>query len=128
MKSKLVGAFIVGAITVSVATMAQAQQRGPAVQSFDTGKYEYEAHCAVCHGLSGKGDGIFSDQLKSVVPNLTELSKKNNGVFPFMRVYETIDSGKVSGHGTREMPIWGERYVRARILAVTEYINRLQVK
>jgi hypothetical protein len=64
----------------------------------------------------------------TVVPNLTELSKKNNGVFPFKRVYETIDSGKVSAHGTREMPIWGERYVRARILALTNYINRLHAK
>ena len=108
--------------------MAQAQQSGPAVQSFDRGKYEYEAHCAVCHGLSGKGDGIFAGQFKSgtVVSNLTELSKKNNGVFPFKGVYESIDSGKVSGHGTREMPIWGERYVHSRILALTEYINRLQ--
>jgi len=130
MNSKLVRAFIVGAITVSTATMAQAQQSGSAVQSSDRGEYEYRVHCAVCHGLSGKGDGIFAGQLKSgtVVPNLTELSKKNNGVFPFMRVYETIDSGKVSAHGTREMPIWGERYVRARILALTKYINRLQAK
>jgi mono/diheme cytochrome c family protein len=106
MNSKLVSAFIVGAITVSAGTMAQAQQSSPAVQKFDTGKYEYGAHCAVCHGLSGKGDGIF----------------------PFKRVYETIDSGKVSAHGTREMPIWGERYVRARILALTKYISRLQAK
>jgi mono/diheme cytochrome c family protein len=130
MNSKLASAFIVGAITVSAGTMAQAQQSSPAVQKFDTGKYEYGAHCAVCHGLSGKGDGIFGDQLKSgtVVANLTELSKKNNGVFPFKRVYETINNGKVSAHGTREMPIWGERYVRARILALTKYINRLQAK
>ena len=130
MNSKLVSAFIVGAIIISSGAMGQAQQSGPAVQKFDTGKYEYETHCAVCHGLSGKGDGIFADQLKSgsVVPNLTELSKKNNGVFPFKRVYETIASGKVSAHGTREMPIWGERYVRARMLALTKYINRLQAK
>jgi mono/diheme cytochrome c family protein len=127
MNSKLVG-FIVATITVgAIATIAQAQG-GSAAQGL--GKNEYQTHCAVCHGLSGKGDGIFADQLKSgtVVPNLTELSKKNNGVFPFKRVYETIDSGKVSAHGTREMPIWGERYVRARILALTNYINRLQAK
>ena len=126
MNRRLVKAFIVGAITVSVATMAQAQQGG----RVDKGKYEYGTHCAVCHGLSGKGDGPFADQLKSgtAVPNLTELAKKNNGEFPFKRVYETIDSGKVSAHGTREMPIWGERYVRGRILALTEYIKRLQEK
>lgn len=93
-------------------------------------KYEYRVHCAVCHGLSGKGDGPFAQQLKSgtVMPDLTELAKKNNGVFPFKRVYENIESGKVSAHGTREMPIWGERYVRARILALTRHINNLQAK
>jgi len=127
MNSKLFRAFIAGAITVGVATTAHAQPGGRAAQG---GKYEYGVHCAVCHGLSGKGDGPFAQQLKSgtVMPDLTELAKKNNGVFPFKRVYENIESGKVSAHGTREMPIWGERYVRARILALTRYINNLQAK
>ena len=132
MRSKSGRAFIRGAISVAVAaaTIAQARHGAHAAQAVDWGRYEYDMHCAVCHGVSGKGDGVFVDQLKSgtVVPNLTELSKKNNGVFPFQRVYEAIDSGKVSGHGTREMPIWGARYVRARVLALTNYINRLQAK
>jgi len=151
MNSKLIKAFTVGAIAVGAAMMAHAQQGGPTAQSFDRGKYEYGAHCAVCHGLSGEGDGPFVQQLKSgtVMPNLTELSKKNNGVFPFMQVYETIDgTNSVTAHGTREMPVWGPQYkseivgetvyddfradaeafVRARILALTEYVYRLQAK
>jgi len=130
--------------------MAHAQQRGLAGQNFDRGKYEYDAHCAVCHGLSGKGGGHFVQLLKSgtVVPNLTELSKKNHGVFPFARVYDTIDGTQsIIAHGTKQMPIWGTRYtieageriyddfradpepfVRARILALTEYVYRLQAK
>jgi len=64
MNSKLVSAFIVGAIIISSGAMGQAQQSGPAVQKFDTGKYEYETHCAVCHGLSGKGDEIFPNKPK----------------------------------------------------------------
>ena len=150
MSSKLVKAFTVGAIIVGVATMAHAQQRGSAGQSFDSGKFEYGENCAVCHGLSGKGDGPFAEQLKSnvVVANLTELSKKNNGVFPFMRVQETIDGrALVMAHGPRDMPIWGRAYmtersslypdyvdyvpeeiVRAKILALTEYVYRLQAK
>jgi mono/diheme cytochrome c family protein len=136
--------------TVAAATMVHAQQSGPATKSFDRGKYEYDAHCAVCHGLSGKGDGPFAQQLKSAtaVPDLTELSKKNNGVFPFMRIYEIIDgTHNVTWHGTRQMPVWGPRYrseagesvyddfradsevfVRARILTLSEYIYRLQAK
>jgi len=150
MHSTFVRAFMVSAIAISAATMAHAQQRGPAGQNFDRGKYEYDAHCAACHGLSGKGGGHFVQLLKSgtVVPNLTELSKKNNGVFPLARVYNTIDGTEnVSAHGTKEMPIWGNRYkieageriyddfrsdaepfVRARLLALTEYVYRLQAK
>ena len=150
MHPTLIRAFAVGAIAVGLATIAHAQQSGPAGQNFDRGKYEYDAHCAACHGLSGKGGGHFVQLLKSgtVVPDLTELSKKNNGVFPFMHVYETIDGTRsVSAHGTKEMPIWGTRYkieageriyddfradpepfVRARLLALTEYVYRLQAK
>jgi hypothetical protein len=149
MNSKLIGVLTVSAIAIA-ATMAHAQQSGLAAKNFDRGKYEYEAHCAMCHGLSGKGDGPFAQQLKSgtVVPNLTELSKRNNGVFSFMRVYQIIDGTQsVTAHGPREMPIWGPRYksevgesvyddyradveafARARILALTEYVYRLQVK
>jgi mono/diheme cytochrome c family protein len=32
--------------------MAHAQQSGSEAQSVDVGKYEYDAHCAECHGLS----------------------------------------------------------------------------
>jgi mono/diheme cytochrome c family protein len=137
-------------VSAIAATMAHAQQSGIAAQKFDRGKHEYEAHCAMCHGLSGNGDGPFAQQLKSgtVVPNLTELSKRNNGVFSFMRVYQVIDGTQsVTAHGPREMPIWGPRYksevgesfyddyradaeafARARILALTEYVYRLQTK
>ena len=147
MNSKLIGVLMVSAIA---ATTAHAQQSGLAAQNFDRGKYEYEAHCATCHGLSGKGDGPFAQQLKSgtVVPNLTEISKRNNGVFSFMRVSDIIDgSESVTAHGPRQMPIWGPRYksevgenlyddyradaaafARARILALTEYVYRLQAK
>ena len=41
------------------------------------------------------------------IEDLTGLSGKNNGVFPFKQVYDAIDSGKLSGHGDRAMPIWG---------------------
>jgi len=147
MNSALVSVFRVGAIAFGAATMAQAQQAGPAASSNDRGKYEYETHCAVCHGASGKGDGVYADLLKAgtIVANLTELSKKNGGVFPSERVYEAIETGKgVTAHGPKEMPVWGPRYrieagqgfyddyteayVRTRILALTDYIYRLQAK
>ena len=62
-------------------------------------------------GIDGKGKGPLAGQLKVAPTNLTALAKKNNGVFPFDAVYETIDGIKVIiAHGTRDMPIWGNRY------------------
>ena len=60
------------------------------------------------HGPSGTGDGGAIDVLKTTPTNLTTLSKKNGGVFPFDRVYSVIDGRTVvKGHGTQDMPIWG---------------------
>ena len=113
----------------------------------DIGKLEYEANCAVCHGLEARGDGPLAASLTRPVPPLTRLSKENNGIFPFERIYMTID-GRVELriHGPREMPVWGDEYkaevferhdpyygglfveqmIHGRILALIAYISRLQ--
>ena len=120
-------------------------------QDFDAGKYEYQSSCEACHGQDGKGKGPFSAQLKVPPADLTVLAKKNNGVFPEMSVYEVIDGRQaITGHGTRDMPIWGRRYtveqiqiqqalrnypyydpeatVRVRILSLIDYLYRIQEK
>jgi mono/diheme cytochrome c family protein len=119
----------------------------PGKAKVDPGKLEYEVSCALCHGMTGKGDGPYKLAIPKAPTDLTQLAKQNAGTFPFNRVYETIDGRKdVGAHGTRDMPIWGQRYqqaaaeyyidvpydpdvyVRGRILALTEYVNRLQAK
>jgi mono/diheme cytochrome c family protein len=118
-------------------------------QDIDLGKSEFLTSCASCHGIDGKGKGPVSAQLKVAPADLTVLAKKNNGVFPFGAVYEAIDGRKaVMAHGPRDMPIWGMQYtqsqieqsvrryssldpealVRARILAIIDYLNRIQEK
>lgn len=115
-------------------------------QRTDFGKREFETNCATCHGTSGKGNGPIVDLLKRSPPDLTQLAKKNQGVFPMDRLYEVIEGANVPSHGSRDMPIWGRDYrikdaeyymdtpynadalVRGRILALLEYINRLQVR
>jgi mono/diheme cytochrome c family protein len=131
-----------------LAGAAYAQQAAPpqAQQRTDFGKREFESNCASCHGLQGKGNGPITDLLRRSPPDLTQLAKKNGGVFPMNRLYEVIEGVNVPGHGSRDMPVWGRDYrikdaeyygdvaydpeplVRARILALLEYINRLQAK
>ena len=124
-------------------------------QDFDVGKSEFQSLCAACHGSNGKGKGPLSEQLKVPPSDLTVLAKKNNGTFPFDAVYKTIYGIKVIiGHGTRDMPIWGFRFtvdpskalnptqsysvfgiphdseivMRTRVLALIDYVNRIQEK
>ncbi|MEW6291698.1 MAG: c-type cytochrome [Pseudomonadota bacterium] len=113
----------------------------------DIGKIEYEQSCANCHGMDGKGKGSIAQTFQLSVPDITTMAKRNGGVFPVSRVYDLIDGREeVKAHGTREMPIWGKYYslgaapryddypynpeaaVRGRILALIDYLYRLQQK
>jgi mono/diheme cytochrome c family protein len=136
---KLIGAsaMIIAATAVTTAVAAD---------KVDLGKREYESNCIACHGRDLKG-GAYVDFLKVSPPDLTLLSKKNGGVFPLERVYAVIDGRQeVKAHGPRDMPIWGrdyqikageyyvdmnydpEAFVRGRIFALIDYLNRMQAK
>lgn len=133
--------MLMGAAIALAATGALAQGK------VDLGKREYDANCASCHGATGRGDGITRPYLTVSPANLTRLSKDNGGVLPINRLYMAIDGEKLpKGHGSRDMPTWGfdyrvraaeyfgdvdydpNVYVRTRILALIEYISRLQEK
>ncbi len=121
----------------------------PALAADDlaAGRAEFQNSCLACHGESGKGDGPLSKFLTVKVADLTQLSKNNNGQYPFLKVFQTIDGrAVVKTHGDGPMPIWGDRYtvqsgaagaepyksytseafVRARVLELTYYIQSLQ--
>lgn len=75
------------------------------------GEREFKSHCAGCHGLDGMGNGPFVEFLTKKPGSLTNLAQKNQGIFPYSQVYEIIDGRyQIGAHGTRDMPIWGDRY------------------
>ena len=108
----------------------------------EAGKREFQRSCATCHGVDAKGDGPSASALNVKPADLTQMSKKHGGVFLFWRTYEKIsgrDEEVIRGHGTREMPIWGERFrlekgsseerqagVRGRILSLVYYLQSIQ--
>lgn len=127
-------------VTLPVVAMAQSST----VKRPDFGQQEFQARCASCHGRDGKGQGPIADLLRKAPPDLTLLSRGNGGIFPMSRVYDSIVGDDVKAHGSRDMPVWGqmyrlragehyvdtyydpEAYVRVRVLALVEYISRLQ--
>lgn len=105
------------------------------------GELEYQRNCAVCHGVAGRGDGTMSKYLTVRPANLRQLAKNNGGKFPFWEVYHKINGQtEVGAHGTREMPVWGDRFqaeagsdgksaltqAAGRILTLTFYLEHIQ--
>jgi len=140
--------FVLVFSALGMASTAAAQDRGIGA----AGAAEYQVSCATCHGEGGDGNGPVAAQLKVKPADLTQLTRKNHGAFPFLKVFETIDGRlQVKAHGTREMPVWGNRYqvelqqkfragedmaskaqietvIRARILELIYYLQTIQQK
>ena len=106
---------------------------------FIEGPAVFQAYCAACHGKDARGGGPAAGALKRRPPDLTRMSQRNRGIFPFESVQKII-SGKGTGipaHGSREMPIWGPIFDEIswdgapgsyRIYNLTRYIQDLQQK
>ena len=126
-------------LAVSLITVPVQAQQAP------TGADEFRMSCAVCHGSDGRGDGPLAKLMTVRPADLTLLAQRNNGEFPSEMVTETIDGRvQVSGHGTREMPVWGTRYemdvahqygpfgsesvVKTRIAELVRYLQSIQQK
>jgi mono/diheme cytochrome c family protein len=107
----------------------------------ETGKHDYDTLCASCHGVTGTGEG--RDLTEANPPDITQLSRKNGGKFPFEQVYRTVDGREMKGsHARFAMPFWGDYLqkqgqqstpasnaaVKERITAIVRYVETLQRK
>lgn len=109
-----------------------------------SGEKSFHYYCSACHGEDAKGTGTASEDLTQAPLDLTELSARNNGVFPRERVIRIIDGrDEVKAHGPRDMPTWGEWFkdeaaeglgqaegseseIRRRIDLLVDYLESLQ--
>lgn len=103
------------------------------------GKATYQRYCRNCHGEEAHGDGPVAEFLRVPPSDLTRLSQKNDGRFPFDAVERAIDGrAEMRTHGMQEMPIWGdalravdtgpeeEARVRQKIREVVYFLKSLQ--
>jgi len=79
------------------------------------GALTFKTNCAVCHGRTGHGDGPLSASLRIASADLTHISKRNRGKFPFDKMTKIIDGREhVAGHGDSDMPVWGDAFLTSR--------------
>ena len=99
----------------------------------------FQYQCAVCHGTDGRGHGPDAVVLNHPVPNLTLISQRSGGKFPYQHVKEIIEGKKpgLLSQGDREMPIWGtifhevesdQDWGEVRLDAITKHVESIQQK
>lgn len=132
----------IGTLLKSVLVVNMVSVGAASAQTTDIGAELFGSFCSACHGAGGLGDGDMADVVNVKSPNLTLLSKNNDGVFPMQRVLQVIDGRSgVRAHGG-PMPFWGEVFtdevgdsegayggvleVRGRILSLAMYLESIQ--
>ena len=110
----LVPVLLVLSAMISVAQTQQTTAEKPKISKVgapytppSSGKEMYEAYCASCHGVDGKG-GPAAAALKDPVPDLMLIKRHNQGQFPAAHVAEIIRGDvNMAAHGSKDMPVWG---------------------
>ncbi|MFK7794760.1 MAG: cytochrome c [Gammaproteobacteria bacterium] len=114
----------INTILFSIILFFSTSQLCLAEEPYDTeeqGKVQFIDNCALCHGSSAKGDGVFAKLLTIDTPDLTRLKNDNGGFFPYREIYLMIDGREeVLLHGPRYMPIWGDRFKTSTWTSVSE--------
>jgi len=111
----------------------------PSARGTVEGAKIFQYHCAVCHGTDGRGHGPDSVVLRHPVPDVTLISRRSGGKFPYRRVKEIIEGERTGllSHGDREMPIWGpifhevesdQDWGEVRLDAITRHMESIQQK
>jgi hypothetical protein len=104
------------------------------------GRQLYKRYCSACHGMDGKGQGPVASDLRTPPADLTQIAKRRGGEFPVGEIAAIIDGRtEVRGHGSRAMPVWGERFseqvgggslgeevVRGNLLVLMQYLQSIQ--
>jgi hypothetical protein len=65
-------------------------------------------NCTACHGTSARGDGPLAGNLTTTPPDLTLLSRNNDGRFPQTKTLAYIYGDPQENHLTRVMPDFGK--------------------
>ena len=97
----MIGSCLIFYVAILVAPLISTTQTlAQETEVIAGGELEYQNHCAICHGVDGKGRGIMAKFLSISPSDLTQIAKKTAGRFSFWQVYRVIDGRrKCAGMG-----------------------------
>jgi hypothetical protein len=139
----VLGLVLVAASGCGVRRTLECMRGGPPPQppSFAEARESYQRACAPCHGADARGGGPVARALAVPPPDLTVLAARAGGRFPRDAVIDVIAGEReVAAHGTREMPVWSQRfgpsasgapavaalYARRRLELLADFLASLQ--
>ena len=100
----MTGSCLIFYVAILVASISTTQALAQETEVIAGGDLEYQNHCAICHGVDGKGRGVMNKFLTIQPADLTQVSKKNADRFPFWQVYRVIDGREeIRGHVTKQL-------------------------
>ncbi|MFQ5589235.1 MAG: c-type cytochrome [Nitrospiria bacterium] len=110
--------FFVSSVFVPATGSAQEDDVDP-----KAGRHLFRHYCAVCHGFTGKGNGINADNLGDVHP--TDLTSEDIDKLDDEEIYEVIEGGGAAIDISYYMPPWGSVFSPEQINDIIAYIRTL---
>jgi len=95
----------------------------PAATRPPDGRAIFEAHCAVCHGPLGKGDGPGAKVVRQQILDFTDATAMRAASDRFL--FDIIKKGSSQFGRSNAMPAWGMQLTDEEIRAVVAYIRSL---
>lgn len=138
--SRQLGIFgsLIVSVVLAVSLFPNASAASARAKILDEARQDFQENCVACHGADATGSGTLGGRLVRAPKDLTEISARNGGTYPFWRIFEIIaGETQVEGHDTFQMPEYSKRmrgddfapgYLPAhvRILSLTHYLESIQ--
>ena len=125
---------LIAGVAVLCSALAVSAARAPHKGGVE-GRVLYTRYCSSCHGLDADGHGPVASVLARPPTDLRRLGERYGRPLPADRIARWVDGREdVAAHGTREMPVWGERFrapesgLDPRIRAIVAYLDSVQAR
>jgi mono/diheme cytochrome c family protein len=110
-------------LTLLGRALLRREEPARAIAPAAVGRIVYETHCAVCHGLTGKGDGSGARVIRQAMRDFSNANAMRAVNDRFL--FDIIKKGSSQFGRSNAMPSWGMKLSDDEIHAVVAHIRSL---